>query len=139
MKHRFLENVAIADIAFEAEAETLEGLFAECGKALTETMADPEKIGGAGKKEFSVEGKTNEELLYNFLSELVYVKDVEGLLFKKFEVKIFPGDASVKCSGDSLEKIGAKNLRNDVKAITMHLFKIEGMKKGFKATVVVDI
>ncbi len=139
MPYRFLENIAIADIAFEAEAKTLEGLFAECGKAMAETMADTAKIHLREKKEISAEGKTSEELLYNFLSELVYVKDVDSLIFRKFEVKISDGKVAAKCLGDSLEKIGAGNLRNDIKAITMHLFKIEKKKDAWKATVVVDI
>ena len=139
MKFEFLPDVAIADIAFRAEGKTLEALFANCAMALTETMADPRKISGKVKKRIVADGMTEEEMLYKFLSELVYIKDVDNLIFKKFDVKISKENLIAECEGDSLLAIGRKNLRNDVKAITMHMFKVKKTAEGFEATVVVDI
>ena len=118
-------------------------------------MADASKIKLKVKKEVLAEGKDNKELLYNFLSEFIYIKDVDGILFKKFEVKIFKGSKGknkaknkknlmalsllAKCAGDTLEGIGRQNLLNDVKAITMHMFEIKKEKGKWAATVVVDI
>ncbi len=139
MKYEFLEDVAIADIAFRAEGRTIEELFANCALALTDTMADPKKIAGKEKKIIRAGGLTEGEMLYNFLSELVYVKDVDGLIFKKFNVKIAKERLEAECSGATLEGIGRKNLRNDVKAITMHMFGIKKEGGRYIATVVVDI
>ncbi len=139
MKFEFLPDVAIADIAFRAEGKTLEELFINCGLALTDCMANPKKISGKWKKAFSVEGLTEGELLYNFLEELVYIKDVDGLIFKKFTLKISEDKLTAQCAGDSIGQIGKKNLRNDVKAITMHMFGIKKEKGKLAATVVVDI
>ncbi len=140
MNHKFLPDVAIADIAYRAEGKTREELFGNCAIALTEAMADLGKIKGAVKKGIAVEGKNDDELLYNFLSELVYIKDVDGLLFKKFNVK-FSGSAKMEaqCFGDTLDNIGRENLNNDVKAITMYLFGIKKENGKYVATVVVDI
>ncbi len=140
MGYKFLPDVAIADIAFRAEGKTREGLFENCALALTEAMADLGRIKGAVKKKVVVGGKNDDELLYNFLSELVYIKDVDGLLFRKFIVK-FVGSRKLEaeCAGDTLENIGRENLNNDVKAITMYLFGIKKENGEFTATVVVDI
>src|SRR3989344_508309 len=139
MKYEFLENVAIADIAFRAHGKTVEELFENSGLALTETMADLQKISLKVQREIIMEGKNEQELLYNFLEELVYIKDVDGILFKNFKVKISQNKMQAQCGGDTLEKIGRQNLRNDVKAITMHIFEIKKENGQFSATVVVDI
>ena len=150
MKFEYLTDVAIADIAFCAEGKTREELMGNCGLALTSAMANTKKIGKNAKKEIVVEGKNDEELLYNFLEELVYLKDVDGVLFKKFGVKISQtkknGNSGnnamemiVSCVGDTLDRIGRENLLNDVKAITMHMFEIKKENGKWAATVVVDI
>ncbi len=139
MNHKFLPDVAIADIAFRAEGKTREELFENCALALTEAMADIGKIRGAVKKKIAVEGKNDDELLYNFLSELVYIKDVDGLLFSKFAIKFSGNRLEAKCTGDTLDSIGRENLNNDVKAITLYLFGIKKENGKYVATVVVDI
>ena len=143
MKFEFLKDVAIADIAFRAEGKTTERLFENCALALTTSMADTAKMAEKARKKIAVEGKDVKELLYSFLEELVYIKDVEGLLFRKFSVKISREKAGLRlladCAGDTLVNIGRENLRNDVKAITMHMFEVKQENGGWAATVVVDI
>ncbi|MBI4210564.1 MAG: archease [Candidatus Diapherotrites archaeon] len=139
MKFSFLKDVAIADIAFRAEGKTKEELFANCAMALTSAMADTRKMGAQEKRKISIAGKDDNELLYSFLSELVYIKDVDGLLFKDFKISLAEGGLDAECGGDKLESIGRENLNNDVKAITMYLFGIKKGKGKFAATVVVDI
>jgi len=139
MKFEFLPDVAIADIAFRAYGKTREELFENCGLALTTTMADLSKMGNEVKRKILIEGKDDAEILYNFLDELIYIKDVDGQLFNEFRCKLYTGKMAVECAGDTLKSIGRQNLLNDVKAITMHLFKIEKDANGLKAMVVVDI
>jgi len=139
MQFEFLPDVAISDIAFRAYGKTREEVFVNCCRALTSMMASPEKIGTTQKRKISVEGKDDKGLLYSILEELVYIKDVDGLLFKKFKIKINGGKLSAECAGDTLENIGRENLLNDVKAITMHLFEIKSGKGKWSATVVADI
>ena len=156
MKFRFLDNVAIADTAFEAFGRNENELFENCATALFEEMVDTKKVAGKVKKRIKLKNENLENLLYDFLSELIYVKDVQGVVFGKFRVKIDKPDAKKIKKGphgktkkefyvlDSVcwgEKIDykKKEFRNDVKAVTMHLFKIEKSGKKMKATVVLDI
>ncbi len=94
------------------------------------------------KYEFEKESDDIEMLLFNFLSELILIKDSEQLLFSKFDVDIFPVDGrwKVKCTCFG-EKIDPEKheLLVDVKAVTMHKFKIEEVKNGWRARVVLDI
>lgn len=142
MPYKFLEDVAIADIAFSARAGTLGKLFSECAMALEECMVDRDTLRQKKQKTIKISAGNPDKLLFDFLSELVFIKDSKRMLFKKFSCKVSEkGDdylLHAKCFG---EKIVPKRmlLRNDVKAVTRHMFKIQKAKRGWKALVVLDI
>jgi SHS2 domain-containing protein len=143
MGYKFFEDVSIADIEFEATGKTLKELFESAAHALTDVQVkESRKLGQKERYEFEKEADDVEMLLFNFLSELVLIKDAERLLFSKFNIDIFPekGKWKVKCECFG-EKIDPEKheLLVDVKAVTMHKFKIEETKNGWKARVVLDI
>ena len=74
-KYRFLEDVAIADIAFEAYGKNLNELFENAALAIFELSADVETIDAVKKVEFELENKKLDNLLYDFLSEILFLKD----------------------------------------------------------------
>jgi protein archease len=141
---RFLANIALADIAFVARGDTLQSLFESAARALTEVMVDRRTVVGRVERMLEVCSPTVDRLLYDFLTELIVVKDVDSLLFKDFRVSIVPGkEPRLTCEarGEEIDR-ERHALRNDVKAVTMHMF---GVKKGrgkgsrWEATVVLDI
>ncbi|HKT22188.1 MAG TPA: archease, partial [Nitrososphaerales archaeon] len=81
MTFRFLPDVALADVAFEAEADTADGLFESCAAAMTEIMVDPKTLRATVSKEVSLDSGDLDRLLYDFLTELIIAKDVDSLLF----------------------------------------------------------
>ncbi len=142
MSFRWLENVAIADIAFEATGRTLEELFEQAALALEDAMVDFDTLNEKAEQRIEVSGDRIEMLLYDFLSELIFLKDTDGLLFKSFKIKIEAAKEKYYLEALSEgEKIDRKKhaLRNDVKAVTMHMFEVRQEKEGWKATVVLDI
>jgi SHS2 domain-containing protein len=140
MPYRFLPDVALADIAFEAEAHTIDGLFETCATALTDIMVDPRTLGRGVTKVFSVRSENLDRLLYDFLTELIVAKDVDSMLFKKYRVKSSPDGTSLSAyaKGEPINR-DKHALRNDVKAVTMHMFGIAKSGKKWKATVVLDV
>ena len=140
MTFRFLPDVALADIAFEAESDTLDGLFATCAKAITDIMVDPKTLRPSVKREFELSSPDLDRLLYDFMTELIITKDVDSLLFRSFDVKVDPRRTSLIASarGEAIDR-ERHRLRNDVKAVTMHLFGIKKDGKKWKTTVVLDI
>lgn len=151
MKYRFLEDVATADIAFEAYGKTLAELFQNCAQALMAVMADPKAINPITNYQLRITSKTIEELLFDFLNELVFLKDKENAIFCKFDLIIHDDTSSYhRKRRDQKYKLEAKmggetidpkrhRLRADIKAATWHLFKIEKKEKNYRARVVVDI
>ena len=141
MKYKFLEDTAIAESAFEAFGATDAELFENAALAVFEVMADTKKIQPKTKVEINLAAESFEELLFLWLSELVFVKDVQEIVFGKFEAKIKKEkefELNAKCFGEHI-KYPDKRLRYDVKAVTKHLFSVKKEKGKFKATVVIDI
>ena len=140
MTFRFLPDVALADIAFEAESDSLDGLFESCALAITDIMVDPKTLRSSSSREFRLESEDLDRLLYDFLTELIVVKDVDSLLFADFRVSVSPGGTSMTAvaRGEPIDR-GRHHLRNDVKAVTMHLFGVKKDGGRWKTTVVLDI
>ena len=137
---RFLPDIALADIAFLAKGETLETLFEASARALTEVMVDRRSVSAGTLKILEIKSDTVDGLLYDLLSELIVLKDVDSLLFKTFAVSISKDKTRLTCraKGGTIDR-ERNRLRNDVKAVTMHLFGVKKTKGGFEATVVLDI
>lgn len=141
MPYRYLENVATADLAFEAEAPTLEKLFEEGAKAVTDAMVAIKGIKPRTKKTVRLVESSVERLFYNWLEELVFMKDAELLLFSRFNVKIREEGGKYHLEALAYgEKLKARHEQKiDVKAITLHMFEVKKKGSGWFARVVVDI
>jgi len=137
---KFLPDVALADIAFEAESGSLDGLFESCALAITDIMVDPKTLRSKVTKELRVNSDDTDRLLYDFLSELIVIKDVDSILFKEARVSVGPEGRSLSASlrGEPIDR-RRHALRNDVKAVTMHLFGVKHEGRRWRATVVLDI
>lgn len=139
MKYKFLDHTA--DIMFEAYGSSLNKLFENSGLATEETMITLSQIKQVIKKEITLENKDIENLLYDFLAELIYLKDAELLLFSKIKVKINKLNSLYKLKselfGEKLNKTHEQKV--DVKAITYHKFKIEKENNKYKSIVILDI
>lgn len=140
--YKVLEKIAIADFAFEAKADTLNEIFQVCARAMMDTLVNVKTVGDSYSHEITLENKDIEKLLYDFLEELIYLKDVYAVVFSSCNVRIIENKG--KYTLNSLikgEKINQKKhaLGMDVKAVTLHMFSVKKEGKGYKATVVLDI
>jgi SHS2 domain-containing protein len=140
---RFLSKIALADIAFVARGDSLPALFESAARALTEVMVDRRTLVGRVERTIELTSPTVDRLLYDLLTELIVIKDVDSLLFKDFKVFVLPGKErrlTCKMRGEVIDR-GRHALRNDVKAVTMHMFGVskQAGERGWEATVVLDI
>ena len=143
-KYKFLEKVAIADIAYEAYGKDLNEMFENAALAIFELSADLKTVDAKKKIELEIENENIENLLYDFLSEILFLKDSKYVVFKKVKVTIKENKKEKRyqlkaaLEGDTINP-QKQQLENDIKAVTMHMFKVEKEKNQWKATVVVDI
>ncbi len=139
MKYKFLEHTA--DVMFEAYGKNLNELFTNSAIALEECMVNISTLKIKEKYKINLSSESAEGLLYDFLSELIFVKDTEGLLFKTFKIKISKNkvyELSAECQGEIINR-KTQELLDDAKAVTKHLFNIKNEKNKLTAVVIVDI
>jgi SHS2 domain-containing protein len=138
--YRFLEDVAIADAAFCAEAESLEELFALCAQAAFEVMADTKTIEPSSKEQVELAGENLDELLFDWLAELIYLKDKKSMLFSRFDIDIRKTNGyTLKASiwGEPADQ-KKHRVRVDVKAVTYHLLEVKKKDDKWTARVILD-
>ena len=131
-----------ADLGVEAKGKSLEEAFKEGAKGLYNIMVDIDKVDKKEKIEFEIEGEDLEELLYNFLNELLFYTDVENLVFSDFDVKIEKDNNGyrLKCIAYG-EKINKEkhNIKEEVKAVTYHMMEVKQEEDGWKIRYIVDL
>jgi|SRR3989344_318073 len=140
MKYKFLEHTA--DVMFEAYGKNLNALFANAALAVFEVQCDLKKVGNKIKKKINLKNENAENLLFDFLEELIYLKDAKYILFGKFRVEIKKiRDNYILDALAYGEKINPEKheLKTDVKAVTLHEFFLKKTSKGWKCRVLLDI
>ena len=140
MPFRFLPDIALADIAFEAESDSVNGLFESSALAVSDIMVDLETLRSGTTKKVRISSEDLDRLLYDFLTEIIVVKDVDSLLFREVKVEVAADQKSLEATmkGEPIDR-DRHLLRNDVKAVTMHMFGVRHEVGLWKATVVLDI
>jgi len=143
MPFTFLDDIATSDAAFEATGRTVEELFVAAADATMNVMvADLNTI---AKKEFRtirVEADALDMLLFELLQELIFFKDAERLLLRVPEVRIDSTDDHFVLSAEAYgEELDAQvhDLVVDVKAVTLHRYRVEKTGRGWEAMVILDI
>jgi SHS2 domain-containing protein len=139
-KFEIRDDIASADFIFDAYGDSLNELFVSCATACFSAMTDLETV--APIKEFSIElnGDNAEELLYGFISEIIYLKDIEKIFLSAFDVDIAPDRKSLKAvvTGEPID-YDKHTIKTDVKAATYHELEISKLDGGFKAHMVLDL
>jgi len=143
MPYKYLGDIAVADVAFEATGATLEELFIAAADATMNVMvAELSTIERQEEVRFSVEHPELELLLFNFLNELLFFKDARRLLLRVESVTIVTHPALLTLEavarGERLDPARHAQLV-DVKAVTLHRFRVERTERGWQATVILDI
>ncbi len=141
MPYRYLEDIATADIAFEADGRDLEELFRDAAMATFEVMVNTKSVSPGLIREVELKNETVDGLLFDWLSELVYLKDADSMLFSKFDVTIKKNDIyelKAMAAGDKIDP-EKHMLRSDVKAVTYHMFEVKKVGDRWKARVILDI
>ena len=140
MPFKFVEDIALADVAFEATGRNLNELFKSAARAVIESMANPKTVKPVIKKEIKKKAKNVEKLLFEFLEEIVYLKDKDAMVFHDVDVKVDESKNEVKATlhGDLINP-GKQELHQDVKAVTMHYYVVEKKDGVWKTVVVLDI
>lgn len=130
-----------ADAKFIAYGKTREELFANAGIACFEIITETDKVKQEKSFPIKVTAKKIESLLFDYLDELLFLLDTEGLLVCAVDELIiaetdgeFSLSATVK--GDYHKNY---DVSCNVKAVTYSDMEIKEENGAWQATVVVDL
>ncbi|PYK10260.1 MAG: archease [Verrucomicrobia bacterium] len=143
MPYHYLEEIGTADIAFEATGRDLPELFTDAADATTNVMIDNlDAIEPRETRQIELSNDKIDMLLFDFLQELIYLKDAERLLLRVRDAQIDKKEGKyflkTEAAGETLDA-ARHHQRADVKAVTLHNFAVEKENDGWKATVLLDI
>jgi protein archease len=134
---RVLEHTA--DVGFEAFGRTLEEVYANAARALTDMIVDLDAVRPAEEVKIEVEGSDAPSLLVNWLSELLYRFDADRWLFRDFELASLSDRAlDARARGEKFDP-ARHGIKLMVKAITYHQLALDETADGWRAQVYVDI
>ncbi|MHA1353319.1 MAG: archease [Candidatus Heimdallarchaeaceae archaeon] len=119
-KYRLLEEETTGDFAFEAYGSSLGELFKYAGLATMSAMVDISQLKGDQEYSFEIESSNLQMLLYEFLSEIIFV-------FTDFEIEIIENSGyKLLCKAKTTPIDSLKQDHfTDVKAATMHHLVVE--------------
>jgi SHS2 domain-containing protein len=143
MSYRYLDEIATADIAFEAAGKSLEEMFTEAADATVHVMIEnPQSIRPAETRSIALENAAVDMLLFDLLQELIYYKDAEQLLLRITTIHIDRQERLYRLratgAGERFDA-GRHEQRVDVKAVTLHRFTVEKTEDGWRSLVILDI
>ncbi|MGV8074102.1 MAG: archease [Syntrophobacteraceae bacterium] len=143
MPYEFLEDIAVADAAFKAWGDTLEEMFISAAEATMNVMvAELDTIEDKERRKLHADSDAVDMLLFQLLQEIIFYKDAERLLLRINEIHL-EGENSLRLSADAYgEELNPErhDLIVDVKAVTLHRFKVEHTASDtWEAIVILDV
>jgi len=117
-----------ADIGLKAFGGTLAEAFANAAYGMFSIMAELDEVRETKSRRVEVSADDVEGLLFEWLNSLLYYLDVEGMLFRKFDIIEF-GEKSLKadCSGETYDP-SRHCLKIGVKSATYHMLEVDRQK-----------
>lgn len=140
-QYEYLDHTA--DIKFQAYGKTQEEVFENAALAMFNVIIDTEKVSGDTTRGIFLTSPDLESLLVDWLSELLYLFEVDEIVFRKFRVeKIREEKGEYSITAQALgEKYDLESLpfETEIKAVTYNQLEITKTTDGWMAQVVVDI
>jgi SHS2 domain-containing protein len=128
-----------ADVGLRVQASDLNRLFADAGRGLFSLIVpDLASVRPLESIHLELSGEPSELLLFDWLSELLFIYETRRLLLCEFDVMVSESGVSATARGEPIDAV-RHQLDHEVKAITYHGLKLERQGDGWLAEVIVDI
>lgn len=135
--YKLIEHTA--DLGIKVWGADLKELFINAASAMYELIADINSVKGVVSIEVEADAQDRDQLLKNWLSELLYYFHVKDILFNGFLIEEL-GDKKI-ISVAKGEKIDRRrhNLKREIKAVTFHNLKIEEENRRLTTEIIFDV
>lgn len=139
-KYEFFEHTA--DIGIRAFGKTLKELFANAAAAMFEIIAAKKQKAEsrklkAEKFEIIKQADSLENLLVEWLDELLFLFATKNIVFEKFEIKEL-NEKYIKALAFGLLATNF-DINTEVKAVTYHMLEVKKNRNNWQAQVILDV
>ncbi|MDD1694080.1 MAG: archease [Methanoregula sp.] len=133
----FEELPHTADVKIRACAPSLEALFSDAFDALMLVIYGKNRKGGI-LREISLKSENNESLLADFLSEVLFISEVDGLVFSHADITISNGTLHAVLDGEAFDP-ARHSSGTEVKGISYSGMSITHDTNGYMLDILFDV
>ena len=127
-----------ADVGIRAYGADMNQAFANAARALFTLITELDDVAEVLHRDIELTAPDEESLLVEWLNELIYLFDVENIIFKRFDItRLNPTQLKARSYGEKVDSSKHK-LKMGVKAATYHMLKVD-KGDGCKVQVLFDI
>ena len=140
MAERFEFFEHTADIGVHVYGATLEELFVNAARAMYAALGKLEKSNIRDQKPLAIEAASLEDLLHDWLAELLYEVDTDHILYDEFEFdELSPPRLAATLLGAEID-FEHSQTNQEIKAVTYHQLRVEELPdSSWRATVIFDV
>ena len=114
-----------ADVSIIAYGADISQAFANAARALFSLMTEIDDVAEVLHRDIELTASDQESLLVEWLNELIYLFDVENIIFKRFDItEINNTQLKARSYGEKVDSSKHK-LKTGVKAATYHMLKVD--------------
>ncbi len=123
-RFRLIEHTA--DTGLIAYGNNLAEAFANAAYGLFSIIVELNKVREVESLAVAVSAEDTEGLLFDWMNHLIYIFDVEHLLFKRFDISKFTEyNLKATCWGERYDS-SRHQIKTGVKSATYHMLKVDG-------------
>ena len=128
-----------ADIGLIVYGEDLKTLFENAGEAFFHLITDMKRVRRRVQRRIEIGKESLERLMVDWLSELLYLHDVEYLLFREFKIESVGEDGlRAVVRGEPFQE-GVHVIKTEVKAVTYHQIEVRKENGKCRAQIIFDL
>jgi len=128
-----------ADVGIIAYGVDIKQLFSNAALALFSLITEPESITEKLHRGLEISSEDRDNLLVEWLNELIYLFDAEHVLFNRFDIASLSNKRlKATCYGEKIDPLRHR-IKIGVKAATYHMLKVDKDSNGYKAQIIFDI
>jgi len=128
-----------ADLGIKVRGFSLKKLFENAAKAMFDLIVDLDTVETRDQMAIEIKGGELEELLADWLRDLLYRYNGDKYLLKEFKIeKISPEGLKARVRGEKLD-MSRHSLKREIKAVTYHDLEIRKLNHEWQAQIIFDI
>lgn len=136
-RYEFINHTA--DLGIRVSGLSLEELFENAAWAMFDLIVDLDTVEVQDEVTIAIRGGEREELLADWLRDLLYRYNGHEYLLKEFKIEnMSPRGLKAKVRGEKLD-MSRHSLKREIKAVTYHDLEIRKLNREWQAQIIFDI